>query len=101
MMGWGTPNNRLKYIQDRFPSQTPRHTRPHTAVSPVGSQIREGREPVEHAGLDARYRVGVEVPRERERTNVTQRKIFNTLALAMGAQRRRGPRRRSIRAGQG
>ena len=39
----------------------------HTTVSPAGSQVLEGREPVEHAGLDARYRVVVEPPRGGER----------------------------------
>ena len=45
----------------------------HTAVRPAGSQIIEGREPVERAGQDARYRVVFEVPRGgegRERVKV-------------------------------
>ena len=39
----------------------------HTAVSPAGSQLVEGREPSEDAGLNARYRVVAEVPRGAER----------------------------------
>ena len=50
----------------------------HTTVSPAGSQVLEGREPVERADLDARYRVAGEYPRggegagEGEERNVTQ-----------------------------
>ena len=54
------------------PTQT-RRTR-HTAVSPAGSQVSEGREPVERAGLDARYRFVVEVPWGGEGRERAQRK---------------------------
>ena len=40
----------------------------HTAVRPAGPQILEAREAVEHAGLDARYVVGAELPGGGERS---------------------------------
>ena len=72
-MGWGT--QRLKCFQDRAPTlhmtapQTPPLTQPVTPMrrsARPGSQCRDGggvREPVECAGLDARYRFLVEVSR--------------------------------------
>ena len=59
-------NNRMWCDQPSLPPSTSPHT-PTTAVSPAGSQFREGREIVERAGLDARYRVAGEAPRGKER----------------------------------
>ena len=59
--GGGRWNDRMWW--DQPPSRPlPRRTRLTTAVSPAGSQSREGREPVERAGRDARYGVVGQVP---------------------------------------
>ena len=63
------PLARIKMHRPRPPP--PAHA--HTAVSSAGSQIIEGREPIERAGLDARYRVVVEVPRPGEGRGRVQR----------------------------